>query len=91
MADARARLAALAAKLYETRPDGIELCTMVPGRTWVLVGRQGKRWWVKYTGYRDELSITALDGHKVIVLRHIHVLQTWTMPEEPTLESHSPR
>ena len=85
MSDARARLVALASKLYETRPVGVDenLHNMIPGRTWVLVGREGKRWWVKFLAHRDMISICALDNKNTIVLRHDHILRTWTAPEEP--------
>jgi hypothetical protein len=84
MADARTRLAALATKLYETRPEGVgvNLHQAVPGRTWVLVGRGGKRWWVRFLEHRDVQSIRALDDKDIIVLGRNHVLRLWTMPSD---------
>ena len=85
---AHARLAELSSKLYETRPAGsrVNVHQLVPGRSWVLVGRGGRRWWVKFLEHRDLASIRAIepDG-SVIVLGRVHVLGVQTLSEQAVL------
>ena len=85
---AHARLEEFSSKLYETRPAGtrVNLHQLVPGRSWVLVGRGGRRWWVKFLEHRDLSSIQALspDGG-VIVLGRVHVLRVQTLSEQTVL------
>ena len=83
-----ARLAELSSKLYETRPAGtrVSLHQLVPGRSWVLVGRGGRRRWVKFLEHRDLESIRAIDsGGGVIVLGRVHVLGVQTLSEQAVL------
>ena len=85
---AHARLAELSSKLYETRPTGtrVNVHELVAGRSWVLVGRGGRRWWVKFLEHRDLASIRAIepDG-RVIVLGRVHVLGAQTLSEQAVL------
>ena len=84
MATAHARMAALAFNMYEQRAQGprVDLHQLVPGRSWVLVGRQGRRDWLKFLEHRDTASIRAIDtNNSVIVLQRLHVLSVWTMAE----------
>ena len=84
MATAHARMAALAFKVYEQRDQGsrVDLHQLVSGRSWVLVGRQGRRMWLKFLEHRDTASIRAIDtNNSVIVLQRLHVLSVWTMAE----------
>ena len=85
---AHSRLAQLSTKLYETRAAGtrVNLHQLVPGRSWVLVGRGGRRWWVKFLEHRDLASIWAIDSDGgVIVLGRVHVLGVQTLSEQAVL------
>ena len=84
MAAERVHLEVLGKKLYEQCPHGekAELHQLVPYRTWVKVGRGGKRFWLRFLGHRDAISLRAVDEtNNVIVLQRIHVLAVRTMPE----------
>ena len=88
MTDMHARLAGLRSKLYETRPTGmrVDLHQLVPGRSWVLVGREGRRWWMKFLEHRDLWSIQAIDvDGAVVVLGRVHVLGVQTLSEQAVL------
>ena len=80
-----ARLIELRSKLNETHPAGmrLDLHQLVPGRSWVLVAREGRRWWVKFLEHRDPISIRAIhsDG-SVVVLGRVHVLGVQTLSEQ---------
>ena len=80
-----ARLAQLKALCYEQRAPGvaIDLHRLVPGRSWVLVGRSGQRLWLKFVAHRDCTSIKAIEkGENVIVLGRVHVLGVWTLDQD---------
>jgi hypothetical protein len=77
----RDRLAALRAELYEERRGGVHpgVYQLVDGQSWVLVGRAGKRWWLKFEAHRDDDSIHAYDPAtgNIFVLQRVHVLDVW--------------
>ena len=88
MTSIHARLAELSTKLYETRPAGtrVNLHQLVPGRSWVLVGRGGRRQWVKFLEHRDLASIRAIEPDGcVIVLGRVHILGVQTLSEQAVL------
>ena len=88
MVDLHARLAELSSKLYETRSAGtrVNLHQLVPGRSWVLAGRGGRRWWVKFLEHRDLASIRAIESDgSVIVLGRVHVLGVRTLSEQAVM------
>ena len=88
MTDIHARLAELNSKLYETRPAGtrVNLHQLVSGRSWVLVGRGGRRQWVKFLEHRDLASIRAIEPDGcVIVLGRVHILGVQTLSEQAVL------
>ena len=69
---------------YDRRPVGekVDLHRLVPGRSWVCLGRGGRRWWTRFAGHRDEISVCVLDGGRTAVIARAHVLATWTISDE---------
>lgn len=85
MEGTHARLIELRSKLYETHPVGmrLNLHQLVPGRSWVLVAREGRRWWVKFLEHRDQISMRVMNSDgSVIVLGRVHVLGVQTLCEQ---------
>jgi hypothetical protein len=83
--DVRARWEELRSKMYERCPADVRINfhQLVPGRSWILVGKGGRRGWMKFIGHRDTSSIWVsdnIDGASIALLR-VYVLGVHTLPE----------
>lgn len=85
MSHFQARLKALKEMLYEERASDhcINVHQLVAGRSWVLVGKGGRRTWLKFYDHRDRLSLRVIDVNgNAIVIQRRHVLEIWTLTDD---------
>ena len=67
--------------IIELRPPFIHarLHRLVPGRSWVLVGKVSGRVWLRFLFHRDQMTLCVEDGNGngVVAVERLSVLATW--------------
>ena len=83
MAPWQDRIEALRTELFEERKHGVHerVHQLVAGRSWILVGKGGKRFWVVFYEHRDSNSLRAYEQStgNMLVLQRSHVLDIRTL------------
>ena len=66
---------------FEVRPAFIcaRLHRLVPGRSWVLVGRATGREWLRFLSHKDRVSVWAEGDSGDVRVHRKHVLATWVV------------